>query len=43
MNPQEAISRIRDHMTVYRIGEYLHVNLAEALEMAIKALMNMEE
>ncbi len=43
MTPQEAIGRIRDHMAIHRIGEYPHVKLAEALEMAIKALMNMEE
>ena len=43
MTPQEAIGRIRNHMEVHNIGEYPHVKLAEALEMAIKALMNMEE
>ena len=43
MTPQEAIGRIRDHMAVHHIGEYPHVKLAEALEMAIKALMNMEK
>lgn len=43
MTPQEAIGRIRDHMAVHRIGEYPHIELAEALNMAITALMNMEE
>lgn len=43
MTPQEAIGRIRDHMAVHHIGKYPHVKLAEALEMAIKALMNMEK
>lgn len=43
MTPQEAISRIREHMVVHHIGEYPHIELAEALNMAITALMNMEE
>mgnify|MGYP007117046880 CR=1 FL=1 len=43
MTPQEAIGRIYDHMVVHHIGEYPHIKLAEALEMAIKALMNMGE
>lgn len=38
MNEREAIERIRDHMKVHRIGEYLHIKLAEALNMAISAL-----
>ena len=42
MTLQEAVGCIRDHMEVHHIGEYPHVKLAEALEMAIKALMNME-
>ena len=43
MTTQEAIGRIRNHMVVHHIGEYPHVKLAEALEMAIKALMEKGE
>lgn len=38
MNEREAIERIRDHMEVHRIGEYPHIKLAEALNMALDAL-----
>lgn len=38
MNEKEAIERIIDHMEVHRIGEYPHIKLAEALNMAITAL-----
>lgn len=38
MNKREAIERIRDHMEAHRIGEYPHIKLAEALNMAITAL-----
>lgn len=38
MDKREAIERIRAHMEVHRIGEYPHIKLAEALNMAIDAL-----
>lgn len=38
MTKEEAIGRIADHMRVHRIGEYPHLKLAEALNMAISAL-----
>lgn len=40
MKIDEAIGRIRDHMERHGIGEYPHVKLGEALEMAIDALKN---
>lgn len=38
MTREEAILRIKDHMEHHGIGEYPHVKLAEALNMAITAL-----
>lgn len=38
MTEKEAIYRIREHMRVHHIGEYPHIYLAEALEMAIEVL-----
>ena len=38
MTREEAIERIVDHMEVHHIGEYPHVKLAEALDMALSAL-----
>lgn len=38
MTNREAIERIKDHMRVHKIGEYPHVHIAEALNMAIAAL-----
>lgn len=38
MTHEEAIRRIKDHMRVHRIGEYPHMMLAEALNMAIEAV-----
>lgn len=38
MTREEAIARIQDHMERHGIGEYPHIKLAEALEMAISAL-----
>jgi len=38
MTNREAIERIKDHMRVHKIGEYPHVQTAEALRMAIDAL-----
>ena len=35
---EEATNRIKDHMEVHRIGEYPHIKLKEALELAISAL-----
>lgn len=42
MDNQEAIRRIKDHMRVHKIGEYPHIKLAEALNMAIEALKENE-
>lgn len=38
MDNVEAIKRIEDHMRVHKIGEYPHIYLKEALDMAIEAL-----
>ena len=38
MTQEEAIARIQDHMERHGIGEYPHVKLAEALNMALTAL-----
>ena len=43
MDNQEAIRRIKDHMQVHSIGEYPHIKLAEALNMAIEALRKEDE
>lgn len=43
MKREEAIKRIRDHMDLHRIGDYPHINLREALNMAISALREQEE
>lgn len=43
MTPEEAIHRIQDHMRVHKIGEYPHILLKEALDMAIAALRDQEE
>lgn len=43
MTAEEAIKRIQDHMDVHRIGEYPHIKLREALNMAISALREQEE
>ena len=38
MTQEEAINRIKDHMEVHLIGEYPHIKLKKALELAISAL-----
>ena len=38
MTREEAINRIKDHMVVHHIGEYPHIKLKEALDMALSAL-----
>ena len=38
MTLEEAINRIEDHMEVHHIGEYPHIKLKEALDMALTAL-----
>ena len=38
MTREEAINRIKDHMRVHHIGEYPHIRLKEAFELAIDAL-----
>ena len=38
MTREEAIARIKDHIEHHRIGEYPHIKLAEALDMALSAL-----
>ena len=43
MTAEEAIKRIRDHMDVHHIGEYPHIKISEALNMAISALREQEE
>jgi hypothetical protein len=40
MDNTEAIKRIKDHVRVHHIGEYPHIKIAEALNMAISALAN---
>ncbi len=38
MTAKEAAARIEDHMAAHKIGEYPHLKLAEALNMALAAL-----
>ncbi len=38
MDNAEAIKRIKDHIRVHHIGEYPHIKIAEALNMALSAL-----
>ena len=38
MTKREAIRRIEDHIRIHNIGEYPHIYLKEALDMAIVAL-----
>lgn len=38
MTREEAIERIKDHMEAHNIGEYPHIKLKEALDMALSAL-----
>ena len=38
MNNEEAIKRIKDHIRVHHIGEYPHIKIEEALNIAISAL-----
>ena len=38
MTREEAINRIKDHMKVHHIGEYPHIRLKEALDIALSAL-----
>ena len=38
MTREEAINRIKDHMVAHHIGEYPHIKLKEALDMALTAL-----
>lgn len=40
MDNTEAINRIKDHIRIHHIGEYPHIKIAEALNMAISALEN---
>lgn len=42
MDRKEAIRRIEDHMESHRIGEYPHIKLKTAIEMAIAALSDRE-
>lgn len=42
MDRAEAIERIKRHMIVHQIGEYPHIKLAEAFELAIAALQEPE-
>lgn len=43
MTREEAIKRIENHMEVHRIGEYPHIKISEALNMALSALREQEE
>ena len=43
MTKEEAIHRIREHMRVHRIGEYPHIYIKQALDMAINALLTQRE
>ena len=43
MDRKEAILRIKDHMKHHKIGEYPHLKLNEALDMAIAALSQSNE
>ena len=38
MTVEQAIERIEDHMRAHKIGEYPHIFLADALDMALDAL-----
>ena len=38
MTHEEAINRIKNHIEVHHIGEYPHIKLGEALDMALTAL-----
>lgn len=38
MTREEANERIKDHMEAHHIGEYPHIKLKEALDMALSAL-----
>lgn len=38
MTREEAIERIKDHIEHHRIGEYPHIKLAEALDIALSFL-----
>lgn len=42
MTNKEAILRIEDHIRVHHIGKYPHIYIAEALNMAIDALKEIE-
>ena len=38
MDNIEAIRRLKEHMHIHHIGEYPHIHLAEAFDMAVDAL-----
>lgn len=42
MTNNEAIKRIKDHIKVHKIGEYPHLLIGDALELAIEALEQQE-
>ena len=43
MTIEEAIKRIRSHMRNHHIGEYPHIHIKEAMDMAIAALQEKAE
>ena len=43
MTIEEAIKRINQHMSIHHIGQYPHIHLAEAMQMAIEALREKAE
>ena len=38
MTREEAIGRIKDHMIAHHMGEYPHIKIKEALDLALSAL-----
>ena len=38
MTREEAIGRIKDHMIAHHMGEYPHIRIKEALDLALAAL-----
>ena len=43
MTIQEAVKRINKHMSIHHIGQYPHIYLAEAMQMALDALREKAE
>lgn len=43
MDKKEAIARIEEHIEVHKIGEYPHIKIKKALDLAIQALKEKQE